>query len=270
MAEVGPGRSRRRECALTKPFFILGAPRSGTSLLSRMLDSHPAIAVPDETKIFDTFLPLLPAYGDLREAPRLRRLVQDILGWRWIRRLPAPPHADAVLARVVRPDLGAVFAAVLECWATGQGKTRWGEKTPSNLYFWPRIASWFPNATIVHILRDGRDVAISQIKAPFGPKTVPAAARRWIYFVAGVRALREQVAPDSYVEIRYEDLLAHPRETMAIRARHHRRAIPSGRAGVPPAPTPGGHGRGQRPQHPAAASGGQHRQMGRCPQHEAS
>ena len=54
---------------MTQPFFILGAPRSGTSLLSRMLDSHPAIAVPDETKIFDTFLPLLPAYGDLREPP---------------------------------------------------------------------------------------------------------------------------------------------------------------------------------------------------------
>ena len=72
-----------------------------------MLDSHPAIAVPDETKIFDTFLPLLPAYGDLREPARLRRLVADILGWRWIRRLPNPPDVDAVLARVARPELGA-------------------------------------------------------------------------------------------------------------------------------------------------------------------
>ena len=60
-----------------RPFFILGAPRSGTSLLSRMLDSHPAIAVPDETKIFETFIPLLPLYGDLGQPARLRRLVDD-------------------------------------------------------------------------------------------------------------------------------------------------------------------------------------------------
>jgi Sulfotransferase family len=200
---------------LTRPFFILGAPRSGTSLLSRMLDSHPAIAVPDETKIFNTFLPLLPAYGDLCEPSRLRRLVTDIVAWRWIRRLPGPPEVDAVLARVARPDLGAVFAAVIDCWAMGQGKARWGEKTPSNLYFWAEIAPSFPQAAIVHILRDGRDVAISQIQAPFGPKTIPAAAERWVYFVAGVRALREQVGEDRFVEIRYEDLLASPRETMA-------------------------------------------------------
>jgi hypothetical protein len=200
---------------MTRPFFVLGAPRSGTSLLSRMLDSHPAIAVPDETKIVDTFLPLLPAYGDLREPARLRRLVEDILGWRWVRRLPDPPNADAVLPRVARPDLGAVFAAVLDAWAAGQGKARWGEKTPSNLYFWPQIAVWFPDAAVVHILRDGRDVAVSQIRAPFGPKTIPAAARRWVYFVGAIRALRERMAPDRYVEVRYEDLLAEPEATMA-------------------------------------------------------
>ena len=225
---------------MRRPFFILGAPRSGTSLLSRMLDSHPAIAVPDETKIVETFLPLLPAYGDLREAARLRRLVEDILGWRWVQRLPDPPTADAVLPRVARPDLGAVFAAVLDAWAAGQGKSRWGEKTPSNLYFWPQIAAWFPDAAVVHILRDGRDVAVSQIQAPFGPKTIPTAARRWVYFVTGIRALRDEMGSGRYVEVRYEDLLAEPETTMATVLRtigepfdpamldFHRRARPVG------------------------------------------
>jgi hypothetical protein len=196
------------------PFFILGAPRSGTSLLSRMLDSHPAIAVPDETKIFETFLPLLPLYGDLREPRRLRRLVEDILGWRWMRRLPGLPAADAVVERVARPDLGAVFAAVLDSWSQGQGKAHWGEKTPSNLYYWADIHAAFPHATVVHVLRDGRDVAISQIRAPFGPKTMVSAAERWNFFVAGVRALGQRLGPERYREIRYEDLLASPRETI--------------------------------------------------------
>ncbi|MGD9507178.1 MAG: sulfotransferase [Geminicoccaceae bacterium] len=197
-----------------RPFFILGAPRSGTSLLSRMLDSHPAVAVPDETKIFETFAPLLPLYGDLRQPGRLRRLVDDILGWRWIRRLPHVPAADAVLARVARPDLGGVFAALLDCWTEAHGKKRWGEKTPNNVYFWPEIEAAFPDAAAVHILRDGRDVAISQIKAPFGPKSMATAAERWMSFVGAARAIGERIGPERFVEIRYEDLLAAPEATI--------------------------------------------------------
>jgi hypothetical protein len=179
-----------------------------------MLGSHPAIAVPDEIKLFETFLPLLPLYGDLREPKRLRRLVQDMLGWRWVRRLPDPPDVDAVLARVGRHDLAGVVEAFLAAWAAGQGKDRWGEKTPSNLYFWPTIARGFPTSVVVHILRDGRDVALSQIQAPFGPKTVAGAAERWARFVGETRAIGREVGPERYVEIRYEDLLARPEATI--------------------------------------------------------
>ncbi len=197
-----------------RPFFILGAPRSGTSLLSRMLDSHPAIAVPDETKIFETFVPLLPLYGDLRRPERLRRLVDDVLGWRWIRRLPHVPSAETVLARIARPDLGGVFASLLDCWTEAHGKRHWGEKTPNNVHFWPEIEAAFPDAAAVHILRDGRDVAISQIKAPFGPKSMATAAERWTLFVGAARAIGERIGPERFVEIRYEDLLSAPEATI--------------------------------------------------------
>lgn len=197
-----------------RPFFILGAPRSGTSLLSRMLDSHPAVAVPDETKIFETFVPLLPLYGDLRQPARLRRLVDDVLGWRWIRRLPHVPSAEAVIARTRSPDLGGVFAALLDCWTEAHGKTHWGEKTPNNAHFWPEIEAAFPDAAAVHILRDGRDVAISQIKAPFGPKSMATAAERWMLFVGAARAIGKRIGPERFVEIRYEDLLSAPEATI--------------------------------------------------------
>ena len=196
------------------PFFILGAPRSGTSLIARMLNSHSDIAVPDETKIFQTFVPLLPLYGDLRQPGRLQRLVADVVAWRWVRRLPNPPHCDAVLERVARPELGAVFEAVLSVWAEQQGKACWGDKTPNNLYFWPFIEASFPRAAIVHIVRDGRDVALSQIKAPFGPKTIAMAAERWVEFVKRIRAIGERFGSNRYVEIRYEDLLARPLATI--------------------------------------------------------
>src|SRR6476646_1995762 len=138
------------------PIFILGAPRSGTSLLSRMLGNHPAIAVPDETKIFEAFVRLLPLYGDLREPGRLRRLAHDVVGWRWIRRLPDPPTVDEVLAKVAQPDLCGVFEAMLVVWTERQGKSRWGEKSPNNLFYWSRLDAAFPTALVVHIVRDGR------------------------------------------------------------------------------------------------------------------
>jgi hypothetical protein len=206
--------ARAPEARGAEPFFILGAPRSGTSLLSRMLDAHPAVAVPDETKIFETFAPLLPLYGDLRRPERLRRLVDDVLAWRWVRRLPDPPDRAEVLARVARRDLGGVFEAFLSAWAARRGKRRCGEKTPSNLYLWPAIERAFPDAAVVHILRDGRDVALSQIRAPFGPKTMAGAAERWVAFVGRIRAIGDHAGPGRYVEVRYEDLLADPRGTV--------------------------------------------------------
>ena len=179
-----------------------------------MLHNHPAIAVPDETKIFETFVPLLALYGDLRQPARLRRLVSDVLDWRWVCRLPDLPSVDAVLERVERPTLGGVFEALLSLWAQGQGKSRWGEKTPNHLHFWPFIEASFPNARVVHIVRDGRDVALSQIKAPFGPKTIATAAERWVKFVERIRAVGSRIGMGRYVEVRYEDLLARPRETV--------------------------------------------------------
>lgn len=197
-----------------EPLFILGAPRSGTSLLSRMLGSHPAIAVPDETKIFEAFVRLLPLYGDLREPGRLRRLARDVVGWRWIRRLPDPPGLDEVLAKVARPDLCGVFEALLLTWTERQGKPRWGEKSPNNLFYWPLLEAAFPTALVVHIVRDGRDVALSQIAAPFGPKTMAAAADRWVRHIDMIRAIGRRIGPGRYVEIRYEDLLAEPEATI--------------------------------------------------------
>jgi Sulfotransferase family len=204
-----------------KQFFILGAARSGTSLLSRMLNSHPAIAVHAESKVMETFVPLLPFYGDLRRPSRRRRLVDDILSWRGVRHLPNLPESDEVLEREKQklngfePGLGSVFNALWDLWAERQNATAWGAKSPNDLYFWPFIEATLPSeAVVVHIVRDGRDVALSHIKAPFGPKTVATAAERWVEYVRETRAIGERIGPDRYAEIHYEDLLSRPHETL--------------------------------------------------------
>lgn len=168
---------------LDPPFFIFGCGRSGTSLLSRMLNEHPRLAVPNESHLFDTFGPLRRWYGDLREVENRARLAADMLPAVAARRWSPPLRSDQVLAAVRACDpvrdghLGGVVDAVLRSWAQSQGKSRWGEKTPGHLFSWPEISGWLPHAQAIHIIRDGRDVALSWIRAPFGPKTVHSAAR---------------------------------------------------------------------------------------------
>ena len=197
-----------------EPFFILGAPRSGTSLLGRMLDSHAAIAVPDETKIFETFVPLLPLYGHLREPRRLQRLVHDVLTWRWVQRLPDLPDAQTVLARVTQPELGSVFAALLGAWAGTAWQGGAGAKRhPDHIYFWSAIEAAFPRAVVVHIVRDGATWRSRRSRRPLA-QTMAAAAERWVDFIHHIRAVGERIGPRRYVEIRYQDLLVQPQATI--------------------------------------------------------
>ena len=218
-----------------RPLFILGAPRSGTSLLSRMLDNHPAIA-DRQDKIFEAFVPLLPLYGDLGDRARLRRLVDNVVGWRWIRRLPSPTADEAVLAKVAEPDMGGVFEAMLGCWTEPQGKPRWGEKSPNNLLYWDGSKRLPRCRGGPHRPRRPRRRRLAD-RAPFGPKTM--APRPALGPHQPNPRHRRALGPSRYVEIRYEDLLA-------ARSDHHRGAGPGRRAvrsldaGVPRAARPVG------------------------------
>jgi hypothetical protein len=193
-----------------EPFLIFGAPRSGTSLLSRMLDSHPRLAVPFETHIFRHFGPLLPHYGDLSQARSRQRLIDDILASPTIRYFDPPLERERVLAAATAPTFGGVVDAVMASWAAQQGKARWGEKTPMHAFDWPLIRKCFPDARVIHLIRDGRDVAISVKRARHGPKTIYAAAQQWTGYVAQMGVIRRSIAPENLLEVHYEILVRDP------------------------------------------------------------
>lgn len=194
------------------PVIIVGAPRSGTSLLSRIIGRNPAIAVPRESHFYDTFLPWIAHYGDLRRPRNRERLLRDILETPRLRRWIPRVDGRAALARIEangRFDLNGIVAGIMEAWTEAQGKSRWGEKTPHHLFFADHILKGFPAASFVHIVRDGRDVAVSWKKARFGPKHVYPAARRWSEHLAMARRLEARLGP-KFFELRYEDLLRDP------------------------------------------------------------
>ena len=192
----------------TSPIFLLGNARSGTSLLSRMLNSHPRICVPYEAHIYNVFWDYRDRYEPLSDPDRRRMLIKDVLSMRVCRDWAQPPQVDDVMDRIKRHNFHGIFEAIMDAWARIQNKPRWGEKTPHNGPYWRAINEGFPNAKFIHLVRDGRDCALSIINARFGPKLVYPAAIRWMRYLEVMNEMRQSLPADRVYELRYEDLLA--------------------------------------------------------------
>lgn len=198
---------------VNSPFFIFSCGRSGSSLLSRMLNSHYRLAVPYESHLFNTFYPWLKYYGDLEDRRNQMRMVNDILSTDVLNDFSPRLKPRQVIGLIKKNDFGGIVEAVLSCWAETQQKSRWGEKTPKHINFWRQILRYFPDAKFLHIVRDGRDVALSWIRARFGPKTVYAAARAWARYLDKIEELKS--VDDSLIyEVKYEDLLENPEDVL--------------------------------------------------------
>lgn len=92
--------------------------------------------------------------------------------------------------------------------ARREGKSVWGDKTPHYILDVDTLQEIFPAARFIHVVRDGRDACLSQIKANFGPRTIFSAALYWKKCVqAGLRS-EDTVQPNQFLRIRFEDLLS--------------------------------------------------------------
>lgn len=195
-----------------RPIFVLGCPRSGTTLLQLMLHAHPRIAVPPETRF------LLPVYqsrndfGDLREEPNRRALAEAIVERRQTRfyelGLDAKEVADEIVAGP--PTVGTAFGTVFRAYARRFGKVRWGDKRPGYYQHVPVLTRLFPDAQIVHLIRDGRDCVASLKQMPWYQADVYTAASTWTEAIDYGRRAARRLAPGSYHEMRYERLVTDP------------------------------------------------------------
>jgi hypothetical protein len=190
------------------PFvFFLGCGRSGTTLMRACFDAHPDMAIPTETHF-----PLKPpaAWLDVGGRPDAARMIADLEPQRWFEGIG---RERARLMEATGDEAPATYADLLRTffrvYAVSEGKSRYGNKTPKHVYAIPALATLFPEARFVHIVRDGRDVTLSYLEQDFGPSDVRTAARLWRERVEIGRRSGE-ARPDRYVEVRYEDLLADP------------------------------------------------------------
>lgn len=108
------------------------------------------------------------------------------------------------------PDasLSDMLRAFYAAYAARHRKPRWGDKTPGYVLDMPLIAEILPEARFIHVIRDGRDVALSLLPLWFGPSTLEEAARWW---EERVRAGRRDASSVQYIEVRYERLVLDTR-----------------------------------------------------------
>jgi hypothetical protein len=189
------------------PFpFIVGRGRSGTTLLRAMLASHPDLSIPPESHFIAGFAKNRRRYEGRSGFARTRYL-QD-LGDHWgFKRWELPLES---VGRTIEDadDLPSALRGTFLAYARNAGKVRYGDKTPINVLHIDRLSRLFPEARVLHVIRDGRNVALSYLDVPFGPNTMEEAAVYWRRFVRKGRRAGESLGSDRYVEVRYEDLVS--------------------------------------------------------------
>lgn len=176
-----------------KPIFILGVQRSGTTLLTYMLDSHPNIAIGRETTVMSAMHRL---YGDFGKSDNpAEKLWTD-----WYERYGLNRAEFSVY---VRNFLQTFF----DDYAKKNGKSRWGEKTPTHIHYASLIYDIFPEAQVIHIVRDPRAVCASR---QGWRGSIEGFAKEWEDGNLGLLEFSKQLTSDQYYRIRYEDLVADP------------------------------------------------------------
>jgi hypothetical protein len=164
---------------VSEPFFIVGNDRSGTTMLRLILDAGPEVAIPPESMILTDYGAVWEA-GELGDRERATEFVEEV--W-WhpkiaLWELNGPPPA---LPLGLSHEQAYRFAteAPFVAYAAQAGKSRWADKTPHYVHHVDALLTVWAQARFVILVRDGRDVALSVRRLPFGPNNAWAAAQWW-------------------------------------------------------------------------------------------
>lgn len=193
------------------PVFVVGAMRSGTTLLRLMLNQHSELAIPAESHflaaLFRRFAP--DAVLSQTEIDDAVAIVTSSVEWQqdW--------HGDATalrndLAARAPLSLGAVIDGVFRHETARTGKPRWGSKTPAHLFQVPRLRRCLPEARFIGIVRDPRDTYLSLAPRGWVGTTTWSVGR----YVERCDRLVEQFSQDGHGDftvVRYERLVLDPR-----------------------------------------------------------
>lgn len=171
-----------------RPIIILGCPKSGTTLLRLILDSHPNISCGPETAFLVDMHAIVSKHWSHME---LYRFEKDY----WFRKIEE------------------FYSSFQMDYVQRRGKKRWAEKTPIYTEYTDFLLTLFPNAQFIHLIRDGRDVAYSMKDRHGWYSAVRCMRKSWRSYIQEAQKLGKKLPKNQFLEIRYESLVSKPEET---------------------------------------------------------
>lgn len=194
-------------------FFIVGRPRSGTTLLRTLFDAHPNVSIPPECHLIINLYPkygkikywtekhLLAFFKDLQQQwlfdtwnVNMEKLKEDLLAC-------AGKSSYSKICKVVYHNNTSLFDK--------QDTRIFGDKNPGYAIYTERLLNIFPDAKFIHIIRDYRDNYVSIKDVDFELPVTSLVVEKWKYFIKKFNRAKEKY-PDSHYVIRYEDLVQNP------------------------------------------------------------
>jgi hypothetical protein len=183
-----------------------------------MLNSHPDLAIPEESHF-------MYQLARRRALGRWPATLQTAAAWkRWLDYLERHPFLAywSVSPAGLRERLdglpdrshASAFHAIFTSFMEHEQKSRWGDKTPMHVQYMLLLDCWFPSAKFVHVLRDGRDVALSLLDRAWGPRHIALAGYYWKWLVLSGMVSGALLGPNRYREVHYEDLVTCPESTL--------------------------------------------------------
>lgn len=185
-----------------QPVFIGGCERSGTTLLRVILDTHTNIHCGPEAKIIAATIPC------------------------WVRQRSSNSQVLRKYYHFTDDCIDDLYRNIITA-AISRGNTvkkRWlAEKSPQNVFFYEQIRALFPGSPIINVVRDGRDVVASLLEMNWTSNQgqrlaftidIEAACQRWLSAIRASMAFAASRSAQPYLQIRYEDLVIHPRSTI--------------------------------------------------------
>ena len=184
-------------------FFIVGCPRSGTTMVQQGLNRHSSIVIPPETKYFFSFL----GHSRTCQLQHLDRLNRDL-------KISLPEPARQIRSTDEARRFYETMAQLYVQRLHRENVVCFGEKTPEHTSHLAEIRRLFPEAKIIFLYRDGRDVALSLSQVPWMPRDLYVNFVVWLYYFRALKRAHDGAWPNIYFA-RYEDIVADPKKEFA-------------------------------------------------------
>ncbi|MCI5121319.1 MAG: sulfotransferase [Candidatus Electrothrix sp. AUS4] len=200
------------------PIFIVGSPRSGTTLLYHMLSSSGGFAnYRAETHLFNL---IAPYFGNLKNVNNKQKLLLFWTQSHFFQRSNLDPKKFIKDIDMNCLNYGDFLSLFMDSIAANQNVSRWAECTPTHLLYMNKIKKEIPNAKFIHIIRDGRDVALSLSKLQWG-NSMPllinnrliSCALSWRYLINKGKKNGKYLG-NNYIEINFETLVTKPKQVL--------------------------------------------------------